>query len=83
MVGLCLCFIDYGHTYPERAAIYYSVLPLSIGAALYFASAVLLYNCWLLVDVLMRDVQTVMAYEPEVTVKRVAAAMTQYLRSVT
>ena len=49
----------------------------------YFAFAVLLYNCWLLVDVLVRDVETVMAYEPEVTAKRVLAAMTQYLRPVT
>ena len=45
----------------------------------YFAFAVLLYNCWLLVDVLVRDVETVMAYEPEVTAKRVLAVMTQYL----
>lgn len=49
----------------------------------YFAFAVLLYNCWLLVDVLVRDVETVMGYEPEVTAKRVLAAMTQYLRPVT
>ena len=49
----------------------------------YFAFAVLLYNCWLLVDVLVRDVETVMAYEPEVTAKRVLAAMTQYLCLVT
>ena len=48
----------------------------------YFGFAVLLYNCWLLVDVLVRDVETVMAYEPEVTAKRVLAAMTQYLRPV-
>jgi hypothetical protein len=48
----------------------------------YFAFAVLLYSCWLLVDVLVRDVETVMAYEPEVTAKRILAAMTQYLRSV-
>lgn len=49
----------------------------------YFAFAVLLYNCWLLVDVLVRDIETVMRYEPEVTAKRVLAAMTQYLRPVT
>jgi hypothetical protein len=49
----------------------------------YFASAVLLYNCWLLADVLVRDVETVIAYEPEVTAKRVLAAMTQYLRPIT
>jgi len=49
----------------------------------YFAFAVLLYNCWLLVDVSVRDVETVMAYEPEVTAKRVLAAMTQYLRPIT
>ena len=49
----------------------------------YFAFVVLLYNCWLLVDVLVRDVGTVMGYKPEVTAKRVLAAMTQYLRPVT
>ena len=37
----------------------------------------------LLVDVLVRDVETVMAYEPKVTAKRVLVAMTQYLRPVT
>ena len=49
----------------------------------YFVFAVLLYNCWLLVDVLVRDVKTVIAYEPEVTAKRVLAAMTQYLHPIT
>jgi len=39
-----------------------------------------LYNCWLLVDVLVRDIGTVMIHEPEMTAKRVLAAMTQYLR---
>jgi hypothetical protein len=43
----------------------------------------LVVACWLLVDVLVRDVETVMAYEPEVTAKRVLAAMTQYLRPIT
>lgn len=49
----------------------------------YFAFAVLLYNCWLLVDMLVRDVTGVIPYEPKVTAKRVLAAMTQYLRPVT
>ena len=49
----------------------------------YFAFAVLLYNCWLLVDVLVRDVGTVMTYKLKVIAKCVLAAMMQYLRPVT